>query len=323
MFKPPGNGPFPVLIFNHGKDTNPDAYKQERAHPWTIARKFVMRGYVVIAPSRRGFSGSDGSYILRNCDVTADGLRQANDVRAAVVYMLKQPYVDVSRILISGSSQGGLITIAYGTRPDAGVRGLINFNGGSRQVKCQNWGQNIVNAFASYGHSSHIPSLWIYGENDSFWPQELIRQMLNAYRSAGGQAEFVDIGIFKTNSHSLAGDPDGTSIWWPSVEAFLNRLGFPTKVLYRSPEDILPVSHFAPIDQIDAVPYLDMKGKNGYREFLKHGNPRIFTLSDQGKWSFAIGGYDPLGRALSDCQKKSEHLCKPYAIDDDVVWVQQ
>jgi hypothetical protein len=147
--------------------------------------------------------------------------------------------------------------------------------------------------------------------------------MLNAYRSTGGRAEFVDIGVFKTDSHRLAGDPDGTSIWWPSVEAFLNRLGFPTKVLYRSPEAILPASHFASIDQVDAVPYLDMKGKNGYREFLKHGNPRIFTLSDQGKWSFAIGGDDPLGRAVSDCQKQSEYLCKPYAIDDDVVWVRQ
>jgi dienelactone hydrolase len=137
VFKPPGNGPFSVLVFNHGKDTNPDASNQERARPWTIAREFVMRGYVVVAPNRKGFSGSDGSYILRNCDVTADGLRQANDVRAAVVYMLKQPYADIVRIFISGASQGGLVTIAYGTRPDTGVRGLINFNGGSRQVNAK------------------------------------------------------------------------------------------------------------------------------------------------------------------------------------------
>jgi dienelactone hydrolase len=321
VFRPPGNGPFPVLVFNHGKGTtNRDAYKQERARPWTIVREFVMRGYVVVAPNRKGFSGSSGSYILRNCDVTADGLRQADDVRATVAYMLKQPYVDGSRIIISGGSQGGLITIAYGKHPDKGVRGLINFSGGSRQVGCPNWGQNIVNAFANYGHSSSLPSIWIYGENDSFWSTELIQQMFNAYCAAGGQAEFTDTGVFKTDSHSLAGDPDGTSIWWPSVEAFLNRLGFPTKILYRSPEAILPASHFAAIDQVDAVPYLNMKGKNAYREFLKRGKPRIFALSDQGKWSFTIGGDDPLGRAVSECQKKSKHPCKPYAIDDDVVW---
>jgi dienelactone hydrolase len=274
----------------------------------------------VVAPNRQGFAGSDGKYALHDCNVTADGLRQADDVRATVAYILKKPYVDVSRILISGASQGGLITIAYGTNPDAGVRGLINFNGGSRQVKCPDWGDNIVKAYADYGKLSRLPSLWIYGKNDQFWSPELVQQMLNAYRSAGGQAEFADIGVFKTDSHNIAGDPDGTSIWWLAVEAFLNRLGFPTKVLYRSPEAILPASHFASINQVDAVPYLDEKGKNGYREFLKHGNPRIFTLSDQGKWSFAISGDDPLGRALSGCQKQSEHPCKPYAIDDDVVW---
>jgi dienelactone hydrolase len=320
IFRPTGNGPFPVLVFNHGKQTEPDAHKQGRIRAWTEAREFVMRGYVVVAPNRQGFAGSDGTYSLHDCNVTADGLRQVDDVRATVAYMRKQPYVDGNRILVSGASQGGLITIAYGTNPDAGVRGLINFNGGSRQVKCADWGDNIVNAYASYGKSSRLPSLWIYGKNDTFWSPELVQQMLNAYRSAGGKADFADIGVFKTDSHNIAGDPDGTSIWWLAVESFLNKLGFPTKVLYRSPEEILPASHFASINQVDAVPYLDEKGKNGYREFLKHGHPRIFALSDQGKWSSAVSGDDPLGRALASCQKQSEHPCKPYAINDDVVW---
>jgi dienelactone hydrolase len=320
IFKPPGNGPFPVLVVNHGKQTNPDASAQERFRPRTVAREFVRRGYIVVAPNRRGFAGSDGTYILRNCNVAADGLRQAEDVRSTVAYILEQSYVDIHRILISGGSQGGLVTIAYGTHPDTGVRGLINFNGGSRQVKCQDWGQNIVNAYARYGRFSHLPSLWIYGQNDRFWSPELIQSMLNAYRLAGGQAEFADIGTFKNDSHEIAGDPDGTSIWWPAVEAFLKKLGFPTKVLYRSPEEILPASHFAAIDQVDAVPYLDAQGRKGYNEFLTHGNPRVFVLSDQGKWSSVVSGDDPLGRALAGCQKKSKHPCRPYAIDDDVVW---
>jgi dienelactone hydrolase len=320
IFKPPGTGPFPLLVFNHGKDSEPDAHKQERSRPWVIIREFVTRGYVVVAPNRQGFSRSDGKYALRDCNVTADGLRQIEDVRATVSYMFTQPYVDASRILISGASQGGLISIAYGTRPDSGVRALINFNGGSRQVGCQGWERNIVNAYSSYGRSSRLPSIWVYGKNDQFWSPELVQQMVNAFRSAGGKAEFVDIGVFKNDAHRIVGDADGTSIWWPSVETFLSRLGLPTKVLYRSPEAILPASHFASVDQVDVIPYLDAKGKDGYREFLKHGNPRIFTLSDQGKWSYAISGEDPLGRALSGCQKQSPHPCKPYVIDDDVVW---
>jgi dienelactone hydrolase len=320
IFKPPGNGPFPVMVVNHGKQTNPDASAQERFRPLTVVREFLIRGYVVIAPNRRGFAGSDGSYILRNCDVAADGLRQAEDVHSTVAYILQQPYVDAHRILIAGGSQGGLVTIAYGTHPDAGVRGLINFNGGSRQVKCENWGQNIVNAYVNYGRSSHLPSLWIYGQNDRFWSPELIRKMFNAYRMAGGPAEFADIGTFKNDSHEIEGDPDGIAVWWSSVEAFLKQLGFPTKVLYRSPEEILMASHYAAIDRVDAVPYLDEKGRKGYRDFLMHGNPRVFALSDQGKWSSAVGGDDPLGRAMAGCQKYSKHPCRLYAINDNVVW---
>lgn len=320
IFKPSGNGQFPVLVVNHGKQTNPDASAQKRFRPLTVVREFLLRGYVVVAPNRRGFAGSDGRYILNDCDVAADGLRQADDVHSTVAYMLGQHYVDARRILIAGGSQGGLISIAYGTHPDAGVKGLINFNGGSRQVKCEHWGQNIVNAFAGYGRSCRLPSLWIYGQNDRFWSPELIQSMFNSYRLAGGQAEFADIGTFKNDSHEIEGDPDGTAIWWPAVEAFLKELGFPAKVFYRSPEEILPASRFAAIDEADAVPYLDFNGRKGYRTFLTHGNPRVFAISDQGKWSSAVGGDDPLGRAVTGCQKQSKHPCRPYAVNDDVVW---
>ena len=59
IYKPDGAGPFPMIVFNHGK-IHGDPRTQERSDPLPLAREFVRRGYVVVAPNRRGFAGSGG-----------------------------------------------------------------------------------------------------------------------------------------------------------------------------------------------------------------------------------------------------------------------
>lgn len=193
---------------------------------------------------------------------------------------------------------------------------IINFNGGSRQIRCPGWEDNIVMAYATYGALSTIPTLWIYGQNDTYWSSDLVKRILDSYRKNGGKAELVDVGVFKEDAHQVPGDPDGTHLWWPATEKFLANLGLPTAIQFRPPEDVMPPTHFAEINQISAVPRLDEVGRKGYRDFLAHGNPRVFVLSDEGKWSFSAGGIDSIEMALIGCQKKSQTLCRPYAIDD-------
>ena len=55
IFKPPGDGPFPVLFMNHGK-AGGDAHLQERARYLVISSQFVQRGYAVVIPMRKGFA---------------------------------------------------------------------------------------------------------------------------------------------------------------------------------------------------------------------------------------------------------------------------
>ena len=60
IFKPPGNGPFPLLLMNHGKEIG-DPHKQKRDRFLAISREFVKRGYAVAIPMRRGFARSTGT----------------------------------------------------------------------------------------------------------------------------------------------------------------------------------------------------------------------------------------------------------------------
>lgn len=87
IYKPDGPGPFPMIVFNHGKIPG-DPRTQERSDPLAFAREFVRRGYVVVAPNRQGFGHSDGVYEQDGCDVERNGLGQASDIAATIDYML-------------------------------------------------------------------------------------------------------------------------------------------------------------------------------------------------------------------------------------------
>ena len=57
VFRPPGPGPFPLLIVNHGKAPgNPKLQARDRFI--YLATAFVRRGYAVMVPMRTGFAPS-------------------------------------------------------------------------------------------------------------------------------------------------------------------------------------------------------------------------------------------------------------------------
>lgn len=320
LFKPDGPGPFPLVVFNHGKNPG-DLHQQPRSRPLAFAREFVRRGYAVIAPNRQGFAGSGGTYRQEGCDVAKNGLAQAADVDATVRYMARQPYVDASRVVVAGTSHGGLASIAYGTEAARGVRGIINFSGGLRQDLCDGWQRNLVDAFDQYGARTAVRSLWLYGDNDSVWTPALVAQMHDAYASHGTQAQFVDFGRYKDDAHRLIIDRDGVPVWWPAVHAFLAELNLPTSVRYAVVNPHEPkATGFASIDAVDAVPFLDEAGREGYRRFLHQHPSRAFAVSEEGAWSWAEGGDDPMALALDNCAKQGAGACRLYAVNDHVVW---
>jgi dienelactone hydrolase len=321
VFQPNGPGPFPLLIINHGKDPGrPSAQPRDRFYH--MAHAFVERGYAVMVPMRQGFANSTGEYRDHGCDMTANGYSQAEDILDALAYARQQPWVDADHIIIAGQSYGGLATIALGTRQLPGVRGLLNFAGGLRDDsdRCA-WRSSLVAAFSEYGANNKIPSLWMYGENDSLFGPDLASRMHEAFEEAGGKARLVEYPAFKRDAHGMLASRDGEKIWLGEAEKFLQQVGMPTKVLYNVPEPPAPrATNFAKLDDVDAVPFLSENGRKAYREYLTKMTPRAFAVSPTGAWTWAEEGEDPDSRALATCSAKSNQPCKLYSIDDHVVW---
>lgn len=321
IFKPPGEGPFPLVIMNHGKALgNPRAQGRDRFV--VLSREFVRRGYAVVIPMRKGFSKSTGDYVDPGCNMTAHGQMQADDLQGTLEYLRSQRWVDKERIVVAGQSYGGLTALAFGTRNFPGVRGLINFAGGLRMHggDCR-WESSLVKAFASFGAKTALPSLWFYGANDMHFGPDLATRMYDAYIQAGGQAKLVAYGAFKKDAHGMSGSRDGVKIWWPETEKFLKEVGMPTEpVIALSDEIKVPKTEYASIDNITAVPYLRDRGREQYKVFLSKPYPRAFAVSPTGAWSWAEDGDDPVEQVLAECQKNSSQPCKLYAVDNNVVW---
>ena len=229
IFKPPGEGPFPLLMMNHGKASG-NPHFQPRARYTVISREFVKRGYAVVIPMRKGFSQSTGLYVAGGCNIAGNGRAQADDLESALEYALAQPWADKSRVVIAGQSHGGLTAMAFGARNFPGVKGLINFAGGLRIEDCT-WRSALVDAFADYGTKTKVPSVWFYGANDSYFNPEVAAKMLAAYNAAGGQATLIAYGPFKNDSHGMSSSQDGVDIWWPETEKFLKSVGMPTDIM--------------------------------------------------------------------------------------------
>jgi len=321
VFRPNGPGPFPLLIINHGKEAGePSAQARDRFI--FMATAFVKRGYAVLVPMRQGFADSTGTYADHGCDMTANGYAQAADVRDVIAFARAQAWIDSEHMIVAGQSYGGLATIALGTEKLDGVRGLINFAGGLRDDgnHCD-WRSELVHAFGVYGQRNQIPSLWMYGVNDSLFGPDLVLRMHDAFIRAGGRARLHQFGAFKRDAHGVLASRDGEKIWWQNTERFLRDIDMPTQEIYAvGAPPVIPKSNFARIDDIDAVPYLSEGGRAAYREYLAKLTPRAFAVSPSGAWCWAEEGEDPDTRALATCASKSKQPCQLYSVDDYVVW---
>ncbi|MBN8488864.1 MAG: alpha/beta hydrolase [Burkholderiales bacterium] len=324
-FRPAGDGPFPWVVINHGKASG-DPRFQARARYLLVARELVQRGWAVVVPMRQGFGKSGGVYLDAGCNVHSNGLAQADDVREVIAAYARRPELDPQRVMVWGQSHGGWTTLATGSLGLSGVRGLVSFAGGLKQSSCLNWEGELAAAVGRYGAATAVPALFFYGDNDSFWPEPLWRDMVQRYNAAGGKARVVAYGSFGKDAHDMFGSSAGLPIWLPEVERFVRELGLPfdkrqTIALFQHAVPPPPASGFAPVADVAAVPLLREAGRVGYAKYLDGTPPKAFAIGPQGQWFWRSDRAEAMTQALAECQRLSkDQPCRLYAVDDQVVW---
>jgi dienelactone hydrolase len=234
VLRPPGDGPFPLLVMNHGTTMSaPQRADFPMLEFEAAALWFVNQGFVVAAPQRTGHGETGGLFFesQRLCEVThfrAAGLAAAGNILATINYMLTQSFVQQSKVVVLGQSAGGWSSLALASLNPPMVRAVIDFvggRGGHFQGKPNNNCQpdHLVEAAGKFGSTARIPTLWIYLENDTFFGPALSKRMVEAWRAAGGSAEYHLLATFGDDGHFFIHHPDAVPIWAPIVQEFLAR----------------------------------------------------------------------------------------------------
>jgi dienelactone hydrolase len=234
VFRPPGEGPFPLVVMNHGTTQNP-VHRQyfpilefEAAALW-----FVEQGFVVAAPQRPGHGETGGIFLedQANCapsDFLDAGRAGAANIQSAIDYMMTQSFVLKDGVIVVGQSGGGWDTLALASQNPPMVRSAIEFEGGrgghfggKPNNNCHP--ENLVAAARELGSTAQIPVLMIYTQNDTFFGPALSKQLYEAWTEGGGIAEYHLLGPFKEDGHFLLGYPDSVPVWSPIVAKFLGQ----------------------------------------------------------------------------------------------------
>jgi len=233
LFRPEGDGPFPLLIINHGTPRNgndristTDVYQAQ-------AQLFAAMGFVVINPIRRGYGQSDGpgNDGMGTCDDPTyyeAGMGAAFDINATIAYAKTLPYVDTSRIVLLGKSTGGVAVLALASQNIPGVVGVINFAGG-RGSRAPNYVCNedkLMASFSRYASTTHVPMLWLYAKNDRFFGPPLAKRLLTAYLDQHVDVRFVQLPWFGSDGHAFFDAIQNAPEWMKDVVPFLKDIGF-------------------------------------------------------------------------------------------------
>ena len=241
LYAPRGPGPFPVVVYSHGRSA--DRSETTVPDPRGFVHYWVRRGFVVVAPIRPGYGQTGGADredsgvlydIFGNCWGHPQFARAAAAARGAiaatVAWIREQPWAERDRIVLVGTSMGGLASIATAAANLDGVAGYINFAGGTggngEAAPEHSCGSEDMEALmARYGASTHVPSLWLYARNDSFWGALRPLAWHHAFAAGGSDTRFVQTDpLPNADGHQLLGR--GSRLWMPPVDRFLTDIGF-------------------------------------------------------------------------------------------------
>jgi dienelactone hydrolase len=301
----------PLAVFIDGTpETNPRPMLY-------VARELARRGWTTVAVMRPGYGTSEGKEPPAQCgNYVSQGNFAAQTLRETLRVMGQMPYIDPSRAIAVGHSTGGLGAVALTAKPPANLAAAISFSGnnGSQYLSgkldsvCDS--ADVVKAFATFGHASRIPMLWIYAENDHHMGPALAQAYDKAFTDAGGKAVFhtAPATAAGTDGHQLYSMSDEVAIWTPYLDQFLSdqHLALISPPLTVTLPDVTP-----PAGLTDS-------GRRGFANYLAALPHKSFAMSHSrwGSSTLADSIAAAQTAAMKFCVSTDTDPCKIVMIDD-------
>jgi len=224
FFAPPGNGPYPCVIYNHGSGLTEG--HEDNAAP-SIPILLNSWGIACFFPHRRGYGTSPGPTWRSECsapefsaEYNAQLVRrltaESDDVISAHAYVRTLPRVIADRIGVMGSSFGGVNTLLAAARQPS-FRCAVEFAGAA-----MNWDRNptIAAHMIDMARKVRMPIYFVQAANDfSVRPTREIAAALEGTGVPFKAKVYPPFGHTPYEGHFLAGR--GPQVWGPDIRHFL------------------------------------------------------------------------------------------------------
>ena len=231
---PPGFDPkrkWPLLHSIHG---GPHAAHQDGWHFRWNTQVFAGRGYVVVCANYHGSSGFGQKFL--ETITTRYGEREYADTEAATDFMLKQGYIDRSRLVASGGSYGGYMVAFMNGHTDrykayvchAGCYDWVSmmstdaFQFFSKELGAFHWDNPALVMRQSPHHyvkRARTPTLVIHGEQDFRVPATQALQYYNTLKAKDVPTRLV---WFPDENHWIL-KPQNSRLWYGEYFAWIEK----------------------------------------------------------------------------------------------------
>ncbi len=138
--RPAGQGRWPVALLTHGTDGTfqQDKLELNPNRLSSAAITFARHGYAAVVVLRQGYGRSSRvtDYQGNSCATPRHhraGKLARDDILIALRAIARQPWAAADKTILAGLSAGGFAVLAAGATNPAGVRAVINLDGGRGQ----------------------------------------------------------------------------------------------------------------------------------------------------------------------------------------------
>jgi dipeptidyl aminopeptidase/acylaminoacyl peptidase len=213
IYRPPGTGPFPVLIYLHG---GPEGQGRPAYNP--LFQCLLASGIAVMAPNVRGSSGYGLAWQQR---IYRDwGGVDLEDFHAAARYLHTTTWADPKRLAVMGASYGGFAALSCLSRlPDLWAAGVSCYGPANLETLARSmppdWATTVATMIGDpdkdadqfrerspVTHARQItaPLLVIQGAHDPRVPQAEADQIVAAARANGAEVSYL---VFHDEGHGF------------------------------------------------------------------------------------------------------------------------
>src|SRR5437879_4524510 len=223
LFRPAGEGPFQLAVIAHATTQNVLRRAQMPQPEYrALAAWLVARGFAVLVPERPGHGAAGGKYLedqggCDEADYAKSGRVTADEIAAAAGLLRRQSFIRPEGMVVIGHSAGAWGALALASEDPKSIAAIVAFapgrGGHANDFPNRVCAPHALTAAASeFGKAARVKVTWLVAANDSYFSPAFSRQLVDAFRGAGGKADFQVLPAHGGEGHWLVETEGGVKL---------------------------------------------------------------------------------------------------------------